>query len=276
MKILIYADDSPASKTAARLVKGLGFPSDTQIVLLGVKEKGIQMDALTSALSKIAAEQWEGYPHFQQLIRKGEVVDQILREANEGRYDLVAIGAESHHHIFPLHKIDSTISRLIQLLHTPLLVARKAPVQVKRILICTSAESYAASTIAQGSKLLAYSQAPISVLHVMSQISLSTHSTMNDLLDTAETAIQRQTREGTFLVQAMQDIRAAGVSAEIQPRLRHGLVLDEVMAEIKEYKVDILVIGSHHKSGQSWWMEHLLENVAKDLIQVAPCSVLVV
>jgi len=199
-----------------------------------------------------------------------------MAEAEEGVYDLIVTGDESHHQIFPPRKIGSTTSKLSHRLETPLLIARNLPEKINQILICTSAEPVASATLTQGGQIVAFSQAPVTILHVMSQISLSQNGTTDDLLMSAETAIQHQTREGNYLINAIHQIQAAGVTAAITPRLRHGLVMDEVFAEIKEYGVDILVIGSHHQPGQSWLVEHLLEDVARDLLQDAPCSVLVV
>jgi nucleotide-binding universal stress UspA family protein len=276
MKILICIDQSPAAQAAASLVQHLCFPLDISIVLLGVLEAGLKRDALSKVMKQIQENYFTGYLDIQRKFSKGEASDQIMREADKGAYELIAVGFESHHRIFPPRKIGNTTSKLSAHLQTPLLIARNVPPKIKRILICTSAEPYSTATIVHGSKILSFCQAPISVLHVMSQISLGNFSTMEDLQDTAESAIKRQTREGKYLMNAMQEIRSAGIRSEIQPRLRHGLVLEEVVAEIKESGVDILVIGSHHQPGQSWLVEHLLENVTKDLIQEAPCSVLVV
>lgn len=142
--------------------------------------------------------------------------------------------------------------------------------------MCTSGEAPAVETIQKGGFLVSFSKAQIGVLHVMSQLALKATSQADDLLDTALTAIQRKTPEGLHLDRAINHIQQAGVTAPVIPILRHGLVLDQVTAELREGKYDLLVIGSHHVSGRSRLLEAFLEDVASELISEAPCSVLIV
>jgi nucleotide-binding universal stress UspA family protein len=110
----------------------------------------------------------------------------------------------------------------------------------------------------------------------MSQLALSTSAQSDDLIDSAQTAIKKKTWEGLHLTWAVDQIQQAGVTAPITPILRHGLVLDQVMAELREGKYDVLIIGSHHISGRSRMLEVLLEDVTSDLVSEAACSVLVI
>jgi nucleotide-binding universal stress UspA family protein len=71
-------------------------------------------------------------------------------------------------------------------------------------------------------------------------------------------------------------LEAAGVKRPITPNLRHGLVIDQVLAEVRQGKYDLLVVGAHHKPGQNRWLEILLDDVADQLLNQANCSVLVV
>ena len=97
-----------------------------------------------------------------------------------------------------------------------------------------------------------------------------------ELVATAETAIAKNTREGQHLQRAIQQLTQAGISGPIVPRLRHGLVVDEVLAEVREGKYDLMIVGAHYQPGQNRWLGILLDDVTDQLINQAPCSVLIV
>jgi nucleotide-binding universal stress UspA family protein len=61
--------------------------------------------------------------------------------------------------------------------------------------------------------------------------------------------------------QALQILEAQGVPA--QARVRHGLVVDEILAEIGAEPYDLVVIGAH---GEQGWMRFLLEDIAHQII----------
>jgi nucleotide-binding universal stress UspA family protein len=110
----------------------------------------------------------------------------------------------------------------------------------------------------------------------MSQLALEVGSQADDLIDNAQTAIRRKTREGLHLAWAVDQVQNAGVITPVIPVLRHGLVLDQVVAELRDGKYDLLVIGSHHVSGRSRTLNAFLEYVASDLVSETSCSVLII
>jgi nucleotide-binding universal stress UspA family protein len=168
------------------------------------------------------------------------------------------------------------VNKLARTLTIPFLVARNVPLRLSKILLCTSAEVTALETVRVGGRLVSSANAEIILLHVMSQVAMRLDSPPDDLLDTAQSAIQRVTREGQHLERAVQLLGQVGVTAPVTPSLRHGLVVDEVLAELEEGQYNLLVIGGHYHHGRSHWEEFLIEDVAGQLIHRAPCSVLIV
>jgi hypothetical protein len=88
-------------------------------------------------------------------------------------------------------------------------------------------------------------------MHVMSQVALSWESPSDDLAATAEMAIERKSREGGYLLEGIEALRAAAPEVRVLPRLRHGLVVDEVLAEIRQSGQPLLVIGAHRAPAAS-------------------------
>ena len=276
MHILICSDGSPTAEQSASLISCLNYLPEAKVTLLGVSESDGDQVLLTASFERIRA-LLEGQDFIiQQKIHYGQPADQILKEVAENSYDLVAIGPSGHLRGFAGLKFGSTAQKLARFITTPLLVARQVPKRVQKVLICTGGEMPSLETLSVGGKLVSNIKGEIVVLHVMSQVALRLDSPADDLLDTAESAMQRGTREGQHMSQALGLLHQANVSGEVRPLLRHGLVVREVLAEISEGGYQLLVIGGHYQHGRSHWTEMLLEDLAGQLLQKAPCSVLII
>jgi nucleotide-binding universal stress UspA family protein len=276
MRILICTDGSISAEQAALLITRMAFPEDTEYTLLGVSETDGDQVELTAAFDRLEQLLGGARPAIQRLMRYGNAVDQIKEEASTGSYDLVALGAKGHPRTFIGPRIGSTVNKVTRTLTIPVCIARDVPEKLEKILICTAAEDFSLETLRTGGRLLAGTQAEIHLLHVMSQVALRLDSPSADLRDTAETAILRGTREGKHLERGLDLLEQGGVSQHPLPVLRHGLVVDEVLAEVEEGHYDLLVIGGHFQQGRIHWIEFLLDDVSGQLLKRSSCSVLII
>jgi nucleotide-binding universal stress UspA family protein len=212
----------------------------------------------------------------QRKMRYGNAAEEIIKETESEEYDLVAVGVSGKTRPFPVFRAGSTTKKLARTLTMPLVIARSVPEKISKILICTGGETQSLENIRTAGRFLACIPAEIQLLHVMSQLALRLDSPDQDLLDTAESAIARGTREGRHFIQAMEILRKAGIPETITPKLRHGLVIDEVIKELNEGHYDLMVIGSHYHQAKKPLLEILLEDIAGQLIGRASCSVMLV
>ncbi len=272
-KILLCYDGSPESAGGERLLRALRLIPGGVVDVLGVIDPGDASDPLgdqlTSLVGRLAAEGVEA----RSVVRQGHAAEEILQQAEGTAYDLVATGAHGHRGLTRF-LLGSTSGRLARHLSTSLLVSRRPPVVVERVLICTSGEEAALGTLEVGARLASASAAEVTLLHVMSQVALSWESPSEDLADTAATAIARNSREGAHLRKAIDRLRSAGLPADPRPVLRHGLVVDEVLDQLRASRSQLLVIGAHRPPTASA-MAPLLDDVADQLLTHAPCSVLI-
>ena len=276
MRILLYTDGRPAAEQAASMVSLLNYPSQADVTLLTVAEGENDIPRLSTALDRLEQILGDKVPTMTRVIRRGHPAEQMLAEIAKQSPYLVAIGAEEHHRGLLHLRSDSLTHKLAHQIKSPLLIASAAPENLKKILFCTSAEPTALETLRSGGHLIANVAAEIGLLHVMSQVALRPDSLPDDLLDTAETAIQRGTREGLHLQHGAQTLQSAGVKGEMRYCLRHGLVVDQVLKEIAESKYQLLVIGAHFRPCFNRWMGILLDDVTNQLLAQSLCSVLVV
>lgn len=77
----------------------------------------------------------------------------------------------------------------------------------------------------------------------------------------AEDLIRQGTLEGEWLADDLRALALPGVVA--QPKVRHGAVVEEILAETQENNYDLVVIGAHRGQG---WERVLLEDIAREII----------
>jgi nucleotide-binding universal stress UspA family protein len=276
MKVLICTDSSPAAEQSALLVERLNIPGEVDLTMLGVIDEAGDPAGIDASFDRMTHILRKNGQTINHLVRQGNSYEQILAEAVEHSYDLVAVGVGGQNQGLLHFKVGSTTAKLARKLHTHFLVARSVPEKVGKILVCTGAEAPSVETMQVGGKMISGLQADVAVLHVVSQISLKPGSIPDEIMVSAKTAIERQTREGQHLQRAIQQLAQAGVKSNIVPRMRHGLVVDEVLGEAREGNYDLMVVGAHYQPGQNRWLGILLDDVTDQLLNQSLCSVLII
>jgi nucleotide-binding universal stress UspA family protein len=87
----------------------------------------------------------------------------------------------------------------------------------------------------------------------------------------AEELIETEAPEGVLLKQDVQILEKLGLHPF--PRVRHGLVVDEILAEAHDGDYDLVVIGAHRGEG---WRRILLDDLTHQIIAKLDRPVLVV
>jgi len=110
------------------------------------------------------------------------------------------------------------------------------------------------------------------LMHVMSQIGASYRVQDWELRAEASELIKKGTLEGQWLKEGMEAFERGG-KVNVIPKVRHGLVVDEILAEVDQGEYDIVVLGSHRRRG---WTDFLVDDIAKQVVARVDHPVLVV
>jgi nucleotide-binding universal stress UspA family protein len=274
MNILICTDGSSGSVQSAELVTKLGFPQETKITVLGVCETDSDIEKLTSSMDFIEKLIGKNYK-LSKKIRNGNPIEEIMSEALESSYDIVAVGGGGSQLGLLQPKVGSTTRKLSRKLHTHFLVARNLPIKFSKILVCTGAETPSSMTMKLGGEWLCNTSAQIGLLHVRSTGKKGVedlHADPGQQGLTSELIVQRDLQ----LTDATQQLRNAGLKNEIIPRIRQGLIVEEVIKELNEGAYELLVIGAHYQPGQDRWHGTLLDDVTDQLLHRCNCSVFII
>ena len=271
MKLLICTDGSTSSIESADLILKLRFPQDSRMTVLGVNENQNDLENLVASMERID-EKFVPLYIVERKIRNGDPITEIMSEALESTYDIVALGGGGQLDLLK-PKLGSTTSKLARKLHTHFLVARNVPKIVNKVLFCTGAEAPASMTMLLGGKWISNTDAQIGLLHVLPGKSGDVH-VVDSLHEKA--TYKNNEQQDSLLTHASQQLKGAGVKNEILLRIRQGVIVEEVINELAEGGYELLVIGSHYQPGQDLWQGTLLDDVTDQLLNRCSCSVLII
>jgi nucleotide-binding universal stress UspA family protein len=290
MRILLCTGGSPHGQAALRLGASLAKGSPEAATLLGVVERPGDRSLVERALEE--GREWlAGAPEPRIQIRAGHASEEILAEATREPYDLLVVGTRGRRGITRF-LLGSTAERIVRQATEPVLLVQGERDPVERMLICTAAGEPGLASVGFGGRVAHLVSAQVTVLHVMSQV-LATpvlpHAgalqvmpqtpappdepggQFADLKASAEQLMRDGTPEGMHLEQALGILAELPVPAEA--RVRHGLVIDEILAEIYEGDHDMVVVGSRPARG---WTRFLLDDLGQQIIDCTDRPVLVV
>jgi nucleotide-binding universal stress UspA family protein len=270
MKILLCTDGSANAVQAARFGLQLARHGDA-IRLLGVVEDHADAErSIHSALDSLRAELQAIEVECETKLRRGHAAEQILDEAAEWQADLIVIGQLGQRGLTRFI-MGGTATRIVQYARCTVLLVKGQRPALRKMLACTGGRQPGLRDVEVAGQLAAQTGAEVTVLHVMSQVALTEKGYRPDLEAPANDLIGRRTREGEHLAIALQTLQMLGVNCAA--KVRHGLVVDEIVAETREGNYDLLIIGAHVAHGLNRW---LLDDVTAHVLEEAQVPVLVV
>jgi len=203
-------------------------------------------------------------------VRRGSFAREVIRQASAEPYDLVVTASPERRGIVA-RLVKPAALEVAEQVPASVLVVNGQVCEFRRFLVCTSAGPASEQPIRFAADLARRLGAAVTLIHVMSQVPLSGNAAMADLNATADELIRHGSREGVHLGQMLALLKAEGVAARAV--IRHGLVLDEILAEAQEGPYDLLVVGSHITPGIR---PFLVENLSADVVLTTGCPVLIV
>jgi nucleotide-binding universal stress UspA family protein len=271
MHFLIYHTGTPQAEQALVLGARLAQAAGARLTVVGAEGARPAQELPAGAL-------WHTLP---QLGPRG-----VLAEIQAELPDLVVVGSRGLRGWMRV-AFGSRAGRLARYSPVPVLIVKGTPrPAIRRVLACTGGAAAGERVARWGGRLAGWTGAELAVLHVMSQLALTPRAPQRPLEESAEEAISERTREGEHLARELAVARAAAGAGPgaaplvVRPKLRHGLVVDEVVAETRALDYDLVVVGGHQAPDSSAGLDqvraHLLEDVADEIVGALERPVLVV
>lgn len=269
MRLLIATGGATHSEKAILFGGLLARTGGATLTVLAVSKKAEDRPKAEAALAR--ARDLLRPAEVTSLLRSGNPAEQIVLAAREGNYDLVVLGERPIHRL-AARFLGSTSSHVIERSPCPVVIAKGELKPLRHILLCESgaASQTLVSRLADQLPALAEGEVDITVLHVMSQIGAWPGVNDQQLQANAEQLIQEHSPEGEVLERDVRLLARPRVHA--RPKVRHGLVVEEIMAEAQSGNYDLVVIGAHRREGWQWL---LLDDIARQIVLEADRPVLV-
>lgn len=206
-------------------------------------------------------------------VRIGHPAEEIVHEAEEGNYSLIVVGTWPSRDLF--HRLLApTTERILMQAGCPVLISKGVLNSLDQVLLCVSGADSSSKAAHFLSTVVRQMSADmnITILHVMSQISANPDGDQGwQLTAPAERLIQEGTSEGQWLSREIDILSCT--RANLKPKVRHGLVVDEVLMELFTSSYDLLVIGANRQAG---WQRFLLDDLTNQIVVRADRPVLIV
>jgi nucleotide-binding universal stress UspA family protein len=269
MKILICSDGTPSTETAIQLGGSLAGPLKAETTLLGIAETSQDERPLREALQKQAHSLHGHGISPDVVVQSGEPVRQIVDQTSKTNYDLVVIGARwigATGHYWRSAKT----YEVIKAIQPPVLVAIGECKQLKRFLVCTGGKEFIDQALQLTGRLAAVVNASVTLLHVMAEPP-AMYADLVRLEEDVGQLLESKSELGTNLRRQKKQLERLGVHAEV--RLRHGIVIDQVFAEVQEGNYDLIVTGTSQARGLL--RHYIMGDLTRSIVNRANVPVLV-
>jgi nucleotide-binding universal stress UspA family protein len=269
MRILICSNGMPAADSATRIGGVMAGACRAETTLLGIAEKPADEQALREALEVEAQVLRHNGVEPNVVIRGGEPIRQILAATSASNYDLVVIGAERRGTSGLYWRSEKTYE-VIKAIRPPVLVASGESSELKRFLVCTGGKEFIGAALQLTGEMAAAMGASVTLLHVMAEPP-AMYADLVQLEEDLDRLLASKSELGTNLRRQKEELESAGVTTEV--RLRHGIVVDQVLAEAREGDHDLIVTGSSESRGML--QHYIMGDVTRSILNHTNCPVLV-
>src|SRR4030081_3515250 len=245
MKILLCSDGTPSSDKATRLTSVLAPRCQAGVTLLGVAEKPTDEQALQLALEKEAQVLRAASLGVQMIVRAGDPIRQVVNLSAANKFDLTIIGARGHGPS-GLHLRSNKTYEFIKAVHSPVLVALGEREELRRFLVCTGGKKFIDEAVRLTGEIAACAGASVTLLHVMAEPP-AIYADLVRLEEDVDRLLESRSELGLNLRRQKEELEHLGVPAEVH--VRHGIVIDQIFAEVRQGDHDLIVTGSSRARG---------------------------
>ncbi len=244
----------------------------TKITLLGVTEKlsPAQIDdhhPLEDIFERAVSLFEEKGAEYSLEVRNGDAEVIIPQKAKEGDYITV---------LSPLGRpqirrwiTGRSIRYLMEEISGPILYVPDARLPLKKILICLGGLGYEVTAEHIAIQMAVNCNAEVTLLHVVPPMDLD-YPTARIVRDHWQNVIETDTPAGRSLKEAMKVAKEQGLTATAKGR--HGNIVEEILAEVKEGDYDLLCMGSSYST--SALRQHYMANVTAEIAEAVHCPTL--
>jgi nucleotide-binding universal stress UspA family protein len=254
---LLYVDSSPRGEWALAVAALLRPDTRFRLWLLATTEDAKANPGLFSAArARLGTEGLAG-----EAVLRGPAERAVGEAVRARAYSLVIVPPAGRNAVQRMLK-GSRVATVVHSVRAPVLVARRPPERLTRVLAALSGGSSTESVCAAAVALAQRLGAQVVGVHVTSEVALP--------FGRGESPASADEPDVPLLARAREVLQRMSPGAVVVRR--EGLVVDEVLEELDHGAHQLLVIGAAHDDAKSWGREDVTER----LLLGCPASTLVV
>lgn len=269
MKMLICTEGSEAADRAIRLGAAIAIACQAEVTLFGIIELPGKAEVILDALRRGQQKLTDKKARVELITKSGEPVEEIVRRTEEVAYDLVVIGA-ARKEGGGLFWRSSKTYKIIKSVKPPVLAVMENSNAIKRILISTGGKKYIENAIALTAEVARGMGATVTLLHVLTPPPAIYSRLYQQEIDVAA-VLNSRSELGRNLREQKATLEAFGIATEV--KLRQGMVLREILKEIREGSYDLVVTGS--SLGRGNLHTYMLGDITREIVNRTSCAVMV-
>lgn len=270
MKFLVCTDGSERSQKVLTLAAAIAAATGAETMIFGITEEESGEGKLLETLTRAqGAFQQQGIK-TELVIKHGDPVDEIVERTRETRFDLVVIGAERKRSEGGI-LLSAKAYSLISAISAPVLVIPETRFQLKRFLICSGGGTYIDNAVQFAGQLARDLAATVTLLNVVPEPP-AMHAKLIRMEEDVNALLNSNSTLGRNLQTAKAIVGRFGLTADV--RIRHGIVIHEILKEIEEGDYDVIVCGSWPLRDP--WRHYVIGNVTREILSRADRPVLVI
>jgi nucleotide-binding universal stress UspA family protein len=237
------------------------------VTLLSVEEADNAHHPVGSLVAETVQKLETAGVKYEAKVQKGHAEEVVSAFAKEGEY-LVVLGPLGRP---PLLRfvMGRSFRYFMAEIASPLLYVPQTRTPVHKILVCMGGLEYALGPARLALRFAPAMKASITFLHVVEPITME-YPLAHEVKTHWQHLLDTNTPQGRVLRQVLEESQPLGLPTSV--KVRHGDVVPEILAEIKEGDYDLLCMGSAYSAHS---LRHLyLPNVTADVAEAVHCPVL--
>ncbi len=195
----------------------------------------------------------------------------IVAEARHSTYDLLILPPSLRGGAHGLLR-GSRLGAVVRNVGCGILIAHPPARSPRQILMCVGGGPHTAIDAEVAASVAQAFDAQINILHIVSQVPL-VYNGLEDLRSHLRQFLAAPTPAARQLERAQAILAEHGVAHDLL--VREGMVVDQIMEEIRVGGYDLLVIGAHER-GSGTLLQFLVEDLSNDLSHRSPIATLIV
>lgn len=267
-KIVLITNGCPDSWATVDYAIWMAKTFAMSVTLLGVIENPNDAHSVQEMFSQAVSNFKRETINYDLQLINGDV-ETVLREKEWGDNDLLIVGTLGRS---PIHHIlmRRTIHQIIEDVPVPILYARTAKKNIKKILVCFGGLGYALAAARFATEIASRTHAELTFLHVIPPVDLN-YPAVKEILENWDHLLDTDTPPAQELRSAIKLAQEKG----LQPRIlfKHGNPIRQIKTELEENAYDLICMGSSFSDQDS--LRHLYTpNVAAEIAEAVNAPIL--